>query len=318
MKTRLPFLIAGLALALGPAATASTPRPGGLELAITIDDLPVHGPIPAGETPLDVARRMTAALRAANVTTAYAFVNGRWTETDPETVEALKAWRAAGIPLGNHTWSHANVNALDPAAYEEEVARNEPLLSRLMGAGDWHWFRYPYLAEGEDPARRAAVRAILARRGYRIADVTMDFSDWLWTAPYARCRALGDEAAIVELEQLYLALARKSVDYYRGLSNSVYGRDIPYVLLLHTGSFDARMLPRLIEMYRREGFRFVTLEEAERDPAYREARDPSLPPALQGLEARARAKGVPVPPRTDFASRLAEICPAANAPGVSP
>lgn len=316
MKLKLQFLAA--ALALGGCATTGAPGGAGPEIAITFDDLPVHGPIPAGETPLDVARRMTEALRASGVGTAYAFVNGRWTETDPATIEALKVWRRAGVPLGNHSWSHADANALDPAAYEEEIARNEPLLKTLMGREDWHWFRYPYLSEGEDPAKRAAVRAILARRGYRVADVTMDFSDWQWTAPYARCRSLGDEAAIAELERLYLDSAREAVRFYRGLSRSLYGRDIPYVLLMHTGSFDARMLPRLAALYRSEGFRFVTLPEAERDPAYREAADPSLPAAVQGLEGKARAAGIAIPGRTDFAARLAALCPVPGAPAVSP
>ncbi|HEX8623112.1 MAG TPA: polysaccharide deacetylase family protein [Allosphingosinicella sp.] len=306
------------ALSLAACATPAT-RPGPAPvIAITIDDLPVHGPIPAGQTPLGVAREMTEALEAADVRTAFAFVNGRWTETNPETLEALEVWRRAGVRVGNHGWSHANVNALDPAAYEEEIARNEPLLETLMPGGDWRWFRYPFLAEGDDPAKRSAVRAILARRGYRIAAVTMDFSDWRWTAPYARCRGLGDEAAIAELESLYLEAAKENVRFSRALARSLYGRDIPYVLLMHTGAFDARMLPRLIALYREQGFRFVTLAEAERDPVYRDDVDPGRPAGLQSLERRAIAKAIPLPPRTDYAPRLAAICPVEGAPDVSP
>ena len=312
------MLCAALALPLAGCVAPATAPKAAPQLAITIDDLPIHGPIPAGETPLDVARRMTEALRIAGVSTAYGFVNGGWTKTDPKTVEVLEVWRRAGVPLGNHSWSHANVNALDPADYEAEIAKNEPLLQGLMAGEDWRWFRYPFLAEGDSPERRSAIRAILARRGYRIADVTMDFSDWRWTAPYARCRTLGDEAAVAELERLYLDAAREGIAFYRGLSQSLYGRDIAYVLLMHTGSFDARMLPRLIDLYREQGFRFVSLDQAERDPVYREARDPSLPPAAQGLERRAVARGITLPPRPDYAARLAAICPVPGAPEVSP
>jgi len=45
------------------------------ELAITIDDLPVHAPYPPGLTPLKVSRKMIAALKAGHAP-ATTFVNG--------------------------------------------------------------------------------------------------------------------------------------------------------------------------------------------------------------------------------------------------
>jgi hypothetical protein len=141
-----------------------------------------------------------------------------------------------------------------------------------------------------------------------VADVTMDFSDWQWAAPYARCRTAGDEAAIAAMERAYLQSARENIGFYRTLSQSLHGRDIPYVLLMHVGAFDARMLPRLLDLYRREGFRFVTLAEAQRDPFYREAMDPSLPAAPQGLEGRAAARGLTLPRRTSHAAMLEGLC----------
>ncbi|HEX8064221.1 MAG TPA: glycoside hydrolase family 9 protein [Allosphingosinicella sp.] len=290
------------AWAAEPSKSGPAPR-----LAITIDDLPVHRELPPGETPLGIARQVIAAFKAAKVPAVHGFVNGGWTERQPETEKVLRAWTEAGFPLGNHTWSHSDANSATVAEYEREIARNEPLLKRL-GGRDWRWFRYPFLAEGEMPEKRAAVRAILARRGYRVADVTMDFSDWRWTAPYARCKADGNEAAIASMERAYLDSAQENIVFYRSLSQSLYGRDIPYVLLMHIGAFDARMLPRLLDLYRREGFRFVTLAEAERDPFYREAIEPSLPAAPQGLEGRAAARGLQLPPRKSHAAMLDLLC----------
>ena len=37
------------------------------EVAITVDDLPSHGPLPPGTTRVDVTREMLAAFKAANV-----------------------------------------------------------------------------------------------------------------------------------------------------------------------------------------------------------------------------------------------------------
>lgn len=279
------------------------------EIALTFDDLPLHGPIPAGESPQTVADGIIAALTRARVP-AYGFVNARWTAEQPETLDVLRAWRAAGLALGNHTWSHQHLNAMTVPEFEQEVARNEPVLQQLAGTTDWHWLRYPFLDEGHDAAQRTAARQVLAARGYKIADVTMDFGDWQWTAPYARCRAANDAGSIKELERLYLQAAREAIGFYRGLSRQLYGRDIAYVTLLHESAFEARMLPRLIDLYRAAGFRFVSLPKAESDPVYRDRVRPLEPATPQGLQGQAKARGITLPHRTDYGARLAAICPA--------
>ena len=277
-------------------------------LAITFDDLPLHGPIPEGETPLSISKRTAAALKAAGVSDVTGMVNGRWAVTQPETIEALKAWREAGLALGNHTWSHPNLNDTSLAQYEQEIVENEPLLQRLEPGGDWRWLRYPFLAEGDDAAKREAIRSFLAARHYKIADVTMDFGDWQWTASYARCVADHDQPGIDELKRLYLQAAQESIAYYRTLSSELYGRDIPYVLLMHIGALDSYMLPQMLALYRGAGFQFVSLSEAERDSAYREDVNPALPAQPRGLEGKALALGLTLPQRTDYAPLLERIC----------
>jgi peptidoglycan/xylan/chitin deacetylase (PgdA/CDA1 family) len=271
---------------------ATPPQPA---IAITFDDLPSHASMPPGETRIGIAQKILAALKAAGAP-ATGFVNGARLEQEPEAISVLEAWRAGGLPLGNHGWSHRNLNDLTDAQFAEELTRNEPLLRAKMGAADWRWFRYPFLSEGATPDRRAAIRRLLAARGYKVATVTMDFSDWAYNDTYARCMAKGDEAAIKGLEQAWLAGAAAGADRSRFLSQAAHGRDVPYVLLMHLGAFDARLLPRLLQLYRDKGFRFVSLAEAERDPAYRAELNPALPPAPQGLDQAAALKGVSAPP----------------------
>jgi tRNA(Met) C34 N-acetyltransferase TmcA len=121
------------------------------------------------------------------------------------------------------------------------------------------------------------VRAFLLLRGYKVTGVTMSFGDYLWNDPYARCVAKGDTKAIELLESSYLAAAHESIRHYRQLSQTLFGRDISYVLLMHVGGFDARMLPRLLELYRSQGFEFITLQQAESNDFYRQDTDLNLP-----------------------------------------
>jgi peptidoglycan/xylan/chitin deacetylase (PgdA/CDA1 family) len=280
----------------------------GPALAVTFDDIPIHGPLPEGQTRLDVVRSIASTLREAGVPEAYGFVNAAGIESEPELGATLDVWRSVGYPLGNHGWSHLDLNRTDTGVYLAEITRNEEILADAMGEADWRWYRYPNLAEGDDAEKRLAVRAFLKERGYRIAGVTMSFHDYLWNEPYARCLAAGDEAGVAALERSYLEAARESIAYDRDAARRLYGRDIPYVLLMHVGAFDARMLPELLALYREEGFRFVTLAEASGDPAYAADVDPAAPPLPVGLGARLAAAGVELPAPRSYGEMLDQLC----------
>jgi peptidoglycan/xylan/chitin deacetylase (PgdA/CDA1 family) len=286
------------ALALVPAGAVRAQA-----VAITFDDLPAHSALPPGETRLDVAEAILAALRAAGVRKVTGFVNGAQLEREPDSAPVLDLWRRAGHPLGNHTWSHADLDAVGPQAFEADIARDEPLL-----AGQVRWLRFPFLHEGAATQDRAEVRRWLADRGYGVASVTLSFDDWAFNAPYARCLAKGDAAAAAELERRYLEWARASLAYSRGLARTLYGRDIPYVLLMHLGALDARMLPRLLADYRAAGVRFVTLDEAEADPFYAADRTAAPSDAPATLEAELRRRNLPVPPKPWDPATLDAVC----------
>nr|WP_295660592.1 polysaccharide deacetylase family protein [Polymorphobacter sp.] len=292
-----------MAVVLAVASPAGA-RPS---ITLTFDDLPAHGPLPVGTTRLAIVQDIVTALKTARVGEVYGFVNGVLTEREAD-MPVLQLWRDAGLPIGNHGWSHLNLDDVGATAASADIVRNEPLVAALAGNTDWHWFRYPYLAEGRDPAARLALRQDLVARHYRIAGVTMSFDDYLWNPPYARCLAAADAAGIAWLERSYLAAATSAAAEARANAQALYGHDIPYVLLMHAGAFDARMLPRLLALYRQEGFAFVPLAKAEADPAYAADVDPSLPPVAT-IRDRVIAAGKTPAPRTDIAPELAAICP---------
>jgi lysophospholipase L1-like esterase len=293
------------AIPLSLFTASSEPAP---KIAITFDDLPAHGSLPPGETRMDVISKIVAALRDANLPPTYGFVNAARVQDQPADIAVLQTWHAAGNPLGNHSWSHMNLNQHSLQDFEQDVLRDEPTLASLMKQEDWHWFRYPFLAEGDTPEKKSAFRDFLRDHGYKIAAVTMSFGDYLWNEPYARCKAKGNVSAIETLESSYLSAASENVDYDRSISHTLYQRDIPYVLLMHVGAFDAEMLPRLLQLYRAKGLEFITLPEAERDEFYRSATDLNLPPGTETLEGAMSAAHLPFPPRTDFAAQLDSLC----------
>ena len=113
---------------------------------------------------------------------------------------------------------------------------------------------------------------------------------------------------MAELELGFLDAVRESIDRSRSLARALYGRDVPYVLLTHVSPFNARMIPRVLGVYREAGSRFTTLANAERDSIYRADVEPGRPAGATSLESRARARGVPIPPRQDRAAMLEAAC----------
>jgi peptidoglycan/xylan/chitin deacetylase (PgdA/CDA1 family) len=280
----------------------------GQQMAITFDDLPVHGALPPGMTRLQIADSILKTLTREQLPQVYGFINGGRGAEDPDSLAVLQAWRKAEQPLANHTWTHLDLNKATPEEFAGDVLKNEPLLGSLMGKTDWHWLRYPYLHEGETVEKRRAVRAWLSAHHYKIAEVSMDFEDYLWNAPYARCVARHDEASIAKLHDSYLAVADQYYGVARELSRLVYGRDVKYVLLMHVGAFDARMLPDLLALYRAKGMRFVSLPEALADRAYQD--DPDIGEATGGtfLELMMQKKKLEFPANSKPYKELESIC----------
>jgi peptidoglycan-N-acetylglucosamine deacetylase len=269
------------------------------EVAITVDDLPSHGALPPGMSRSDIAKSIIKALKNAHAPKVYGFVNAKKLEHHPEDVEVLKLWREAGFPLGNHTFAHLSLNASTADEFDRNVAADEPELKSLMGRQNWHWFRYPYLWEGDTLEKRHAVREYLNDHKYHIAQVTLDFEDYLWNGPYARCTEKNDTASIEWLKTSYMATANEYIALGQSAAKLIYGRDIRHVLLVHIGGFETVMLPQLLDSLKRQGFKFLTLSEAEKDPAYKS--DPDLPMKDGGtlLDQMLQAKHVQLPPHAE-------------------
>jgi peptidoglycan-N-acetylglucosamine deacetylase len=277
--------------------------------AITFDDLPLNGDLPPGVTRVQIAHEVIAILKAQHLPPIYGFINAAKLEGNSDAADALKIW-AASEQVGNHTYAHMDLNGNPADAFEREIDENEPALELLAGNDtDWHWLRYPFLREGDTADKRRTVRAFLQARGYRIAEVTLDWEDYLWNSAYARCAAKNDSQSIAWLRSSYLSIESSYLDLGKELASLVYGHDINHVLLLHLGAFTSMILPDALDLMQKKGFTFVTLEEAESDPVYEG--DPDVGSKYGGtlLELWMKAKKINFPTATEKPYKpLEQIC----------
>jgi peptidoglycan/xylan/chitin deacetylase (PgdA/CDA1 family) len=279
------------ALLLAGAAAGAAPADGRFDVAFTADDLPAHGALPSGMTRKGIAQSHVDMLKKYGVPEAWGFVNAAGIGTDGDGAAALDVWRRAGHVLGNHGYRHMGLSgAASVEAWEEDVRANEPALEQRMAGKDWRVLRYPFLDAGGTGARHDSALAWLKARGYRIADVTLGFDDWAYTDTYARCVAKGDAAAIEAMKTSYYRRVDQQLARMKAMSQRVYGRVIPQVLLTHMGGWSAVTLPEVMKRLDAAGARFVTLDQVQSDAAYR---DPS-PQAANGalMERHAQDAGI--------------------------
>jgi peptidoglycan/xylan/chitin deacetylase (PgdA/CDA1 family) len=281
-------LLSGVAFLVLPAMCAAQ------KLAITFDDLPQNGGLPPNVTRTEITRKTLAVLKKHHLPPVYGFINAKKLEGTPDGAEALKLW-AAAEPVGNHTYSHMNLEENTPEAFERDVEQNEPVLELLTSTGDWHWLRYPYLHEGDTVEKRRAVRDYLKMHNYKIAQVTVDWEDYLWNTAYARCVTTNDDKSIAWLKSSYMSTASAYIDLSRDMSKLIFGHDINHVLLLHLGAFSSTIVPDALELLKKKGFKFVTLEEAESDPAYQTDPDIGLHDAGTLLDQMMQVRQIKYP-----------------------
>jgi peptidoglycan/xylan/chitin deacetylase (PgdA/CDA1 family) len=274
----------------------------GFDIAVTVDDLPVHGALPPGMTRLSIARSHIETFKAHGVGQAFGFVNSV-NATDAETNAVLDAWRAAGHPLANHTASHLNLEKTETLeAWIADLEAGEPAVAQRMQGQDWRYLRFPNLTAGTRPERHDGAAAYLAAHGYKVAHVSVAFDDWSYSDAYARCAARNDQAAIKLMEDQYLRGVDDGIARMRVVSQAVYGRMIPQVLLTHIGGWSARMLPQVLDRLDAAGARYVTLEQAQKDPAYGEAE--AIPGGGGIMERTAKARKIALPAPTPTVERV--------------
>jgi len=238
------------------------------QVAVTFDDLPLNGELAPDTTRDGIVAAVLPILKKYGLPPVYGFVNAKKLEGSDDGAAALRRWVAGGQRVGNHTYAHIDLHKSTPEAFLAELSQDEPALELLDPSGHWRWLRYPYLREGDTVEKRRQVRAALKDRGYRIAQVTLDYEDYLWNTAYARCVATHDTKSIAWLRSSYLDIAKAYLRGNRQMADLVFGHPIKHVLLLHLGAFSSTILPDLFDLMKKEGFTFVTLEQAQSDPAY--------------------------------------------------
>jgi peptidoglycan-N-acetylglucosamine deacetylase len=253
------------------------------QVAITVDDLPAgaSNTMSAAEI-TDMTTKLLTTLRDHKVP-AVGFVNEKKVyklgEVD-QRIAALRIWLDYGFELGNHTFSHPSLNQISLRAWEDDVIHGENVIGLLLTEHHMQlrYFRHPFLDVGRDLETRRQAEQFLVQRGYRITPVTLDAWDWMYAPVYDDAKKRGDAKLQDELVKSYLSYSDSVFAYAEQLSKQIMGYEPKQILLLHGNQLEADHIGELLDVFRKRGYRFVTLADALADEAY------SLPDTYVGEE----------------------------------
>jgi peptidoglycan/xylan/chitin deacetylase (PgdA/CDA1 family) len=260
------------------------------QVAITIDDLPRGGD--GGPRDYQAIAAMTKQLlqpfREQKIP-VIGFVNaGRHQLDDKEFRSILDMWLDAGADLGNHSYSHADINSIPLQEYTADILKGEPALRDALQSHGKHleFYRHPYLHEGSTPEAKQGLRRFLDEHHYRVAPVTLDNSDYMYAALYQK----PEYRERVKSE--YIPYLESIVAFFEQRALEVTGHDVKQTMLLHASQLNADMMPDLLAMFKRRGYEFVTLSAALKDPAYQLSNDYVGPGGFSWIHRWSMAKGM--------------------------
>jgi peptidoglycan/xylan/chitin deacetylase (PgdA/CDA1 family) len=319
-KSTLPATVISICLfsanvtSLSYGQNRSDHQPLRREVAVTFDDLPGVAMLQSQRCNAkafeEMNRKLLHSITTHRIPALGFVVEGNLCERQRAALpDLLSMWLDAGLELGNHSFSHFDLNNTSLARYKADVIRGETITNRLLQKSSkrMKYFRHPFLHAGKDLATKRAFEKFLSERGYRIAPVTIDNQEWMFAEVYARARGRGDKATADRVAAAYVTYMEEIFDFFEKRSVEVVGYEVKQVLLLHANPLNADYFDELVRMMKRRGYAFISPDQALADPAYRLPDTYAGPRGLSWLHRWALGKGMKMreePREPEFIAKL--------------
>jgi peptidoglycan/xylan/chitin deacetylase (PgdA/CDA1 family) len=244
------------------------------QIAVTIDDLPVVSPRRDLKTRQEITKNLLDKIKQAK-TPVIGFVNENklyaGDKRDEPQVDLLRSWLKQGLELGNHTFSHMSLHDNPLDKYEANILQGEIITKELLQAQGlkMRFFRHPYLWTGLSLEIKSELAKFLSDHQYTIAPVSIDNADWIFALAYEKAFEKKDKKLMKQIGEAYVPYMDAKMDYWERQSVKLFNREIKQILLIHANFINSEYFDDLTKMLKKRQYKFVTLEEALTDEAYR-------------------------------------------------
>ncbi|MBX7171465.1 MAG: polysaccharide deacetylase family protein [Pyrinomonadaceae bacterium] len=244
------------------------------QIAVTIDDLPVVSTRNNLKNRQEITQKLLSHITKFKVP-AIGFVNENKLyineKRDELQVDLLRMWLNANLELGNHTFSHLDLHTNSLEKYEAEILKGEIITKELLQTKrlQIRYFRHPFLHSGMGLDIKKDLAEFLQNHNYTIAPVTIDNGDYIFSRAYDNAFDKGDKKLMKQIGKAYVPYMQAKMDYWERQSVKLFNREVSQILLIHANFINSDYFGELAKMLKNRGYKFVPLEEALKDEAYK-------------------------------------------------
>lgn len=240
------YALMGLLLLLSFASQAEK-----REIALTIDDLPF-----VGESQNFHLNMILDTIKGYAIPVT-GFIIAK--EVNARNLPMLRKLHDAGFGLGNHTLSHLSADKVNSAEYIQEIAVADKILSPVLTAPKY--FRFPYMATGHGN-KKTKIMEYLSSQNYQVAPITVDSKDFMFNQLLLAVTENKRRQFLSVLKRCYLDFIWQQTLKAEEHNRLIHKPDQAQILLIHANLLNAYVLPDIINLYRENGFSFVSLADA--------------------------------------------------------
>jgi beta-lactamase regulating signal transducer with metallopeptidase domain len=249
---------------------------GGRKLAIGFVSIP---PLDRSTDPpkdADATARILIAKLQQNKVPAIGFLTGSQVSDGeklyPVRANIAKMWRDAGFEVGIGGFKHIWFYETPYDDFVANVEKNESVARKLfLDKEQPRYFSYPYLNTGRSAEERDRFESWLNAQGLSSVKYTIDNNEWMYSYAYDMARNDNDVNTMKEIRAAFIGYMSKMFDHFEKYSSEMFGRDIAQTMVLTPSRLVADTADDLFGMIQKRGYQFVSMSDAQADPAYQTA-----------------------------------------------
>jgi hypothetical protein len=223
--------------------------------------------------------------------------------------DVVRMWRDAGLEVGIGNFRHIWFYHTPYDEYVDGVEKTERVTREILAEKNLPlaFFSYPYLNTGKTAEDKTRFENWLTTRGLRPVKYTFDNQEWMYSFAYDEAREKNDAETAQRVKTEFLDYMTKMLAHYEAYSQEMFGRDVAQTLVLTPSRLVADTADDLFGMFEKRGYRFVPMDEAQADEAYRMPDDFSGKSGISWFERWQLAQGGKLRAEPEVSKSVAEV-----------